>query len=306
MGRPGSRHRLPAGRARTCASTAATSCSGIGSSDFFVLARSAWNVTGALHDLLAGRCGRRVRSRMTRTPSRRSSTKATLRAFNGGAHRRAHRFLGAHARTVDGIAGVQFAVWAPNAERVSVVGTFNLWDGRRHPMRVRGASGVWELFIPGHRRRHSLQVRDPQSRQRRSAPQDRSVWARNSNCDPPPRRSLTAPAAHAWQDAAWMRGCDQPRLAARADVDLRGAPRILAAQRRRRRSWTTAELAERLIPYVQGLGFTHVELLPITEHPLDDSWGYQATGYFAPTSRHGDRRRLATVSSIAATAAASA
>jgi len=210
----------------------------------------------------------------------------TLRAFNGGAHRRVHQFLGAQARDVDGIAGVQFALWAPNAERVSVVGDFNLWDGRRHPMRVRGSSGVWELFIPGigpgtlykfeirNRDNGTIHLKtDPYGRQFEKRPATAAIVATSSR--------------HTWQDQAWM--------SARSSAAWLHAPMSIyevhlgSWQRRDDGEFLSyAQLAERLIPHVQELGFTHIELLPINEHPLDDSWGYQATGYFAPTSRHGD------------------
>ena len=210
----------------------------------------------------------------------------TLSAFNSGVHRRAHQFLGAHARAVDGIGGVQFAVWAPNAERVSVVGTFNLWDGRRHPMRVRGSSGVWELFIPGigpgTLYKFEIRNRDNGTIHLKTDPYGRQFERR-----PATAAIVTAPPAHAWQDHEWM--------AARAGRHWLHAPMSIyevhlgSWQRRADGEFLGyAELAERLIPYVHGLGFTHIELLPISEHPLDDSWGYQATGYFAPTSRHGD------------------
>ena len=164
------------------------------------------------------------------TPSRHSSTPSTLNAFNNGVHRRAHQFLGAHARDVEGIGGVQFAVWAPNAERVSVVGPFNLWDGRRHPMRVRGSSGVWELFHSRDRPWNTLQIRDPQSRQRHHSPQDRPLRAairatachRGDCCD-----SAGPHVAGPCMDGEAFRR----RLAVCTDVDLRGAPGFVAAKR---------------------------------------------------------------------------
>jgi len=209
-----------------------------------------------------------------------------LQAFNNGQHRRAHRFLGAQQREVHGMAGVQFAVWAPNAERVSVVGPFNLWDGRRHPMRVRGSSGVWELFVPGIGAgtlyKFEIRNRDNGTVHLKTDPYGRQFERR-----PNTAAIVAAPPGHAWGDQRWM--------AARARHDWLHAPMSIyevhlgSWQRRDDGEFLSyAEIAERLIPYVQGLGFTHIELLPISEHPLDDSWGYQATGYFAPTSRHGD------------------
>ncbi len=208
-----------------------------------------------------------------------------LHLFGEGRHRHAYRVLGAHACTVDGIDGTRFATWAPNAERVSVVGDFNQWDGRCHPMRVRGASGVWELFLPGIgpgalykfelRSRHdgSLHLKaDPYGQQYERRPHTSSIVA--------------APSAHAWQDSEWM--------ARRREWDWLHAPvsvyelHLGSWQRREDGEFLDyRELAHRVAEHALWLGFTHIELLPVTEHPLDASWGYQATGYFAPTSRFG-------------------
>ena len=187
--------------------------------------------------------------------------------------------------TLDGVAGVVFAVWAPNALRVSVVGDFNGWDGRRHPMRERGSSGIWELFIPGLGEGSDLQVRGqdqirhagaedrPAGLLRRNAPEDGlyCVGHRQTRLG---RRRLDG-AAGQGGSAAW------------ADGDLRGAPGLLDARPGTNGYLSYRDLAHRLADYVAQEGYTHVELLPITEHPLDASWGYQVTGYFAPTSRFG-------------------
>ncbi|MBP6480707.1 MAG: 1,4-alpha-glucan branching protein GlgB [Pseudomonadales bacterium] len=208
-----------------------------------------------------------------------------LHLFGEGRHRHAYRMLGAHTCTVDGIAGTRFATWAPNAERVSVVGDFNQWDGRCHPMRVRGASGVWELFLPGVgpgalyrfelRSRHdgSLHLKaDPYGQQFERRPHTASI--------------VTAPPAHAWQDSEWMER--------RREWDWLHAPvsvyelHLGSWQRREDGEFLDyRELAHRVAEHAVWLGFTHIELMPVTEHPLDASWGYQATGYFAPTSRFG-------------------
>ncbi len=183
------------------------------------------------------------------------------------------------------MAGVLFAVWAPNAERVSVVGDFNRWDGRRHPMRVRPGTGIWELFIPDIgagsfykfeiRNRHSGEVllkSDPYGQQFELRPNTSSI--------------VTAQSPYQWQDAAWMER--------RAGADWQHAP--MSVYEVHLGSWQRGiegeflnyrELARMLVEYVKKMGFTHIELLPITEHPFDLSWGYQATGYFAPTSRFG-------------------
>ncbi len=213
-----------------------------------------------------------------------------LYLFNEGKSQQAYAVLGAHPGTVNGIEGVRFAVWAPNAERVSVVGDFNHWDGRINPMRSLGASGVWELFIPRLpngslykfeiRNRHSGQVLlkgDP--------------YARAWEMRPGTASRVVAEACYSWQDQPW--------LEQRRSHDWLHRPmniyEVHAGSWRRHadgRFYRWSELADELIPYVQTQGYTHIELLPITEHPLDESWGYQSTGYFAPTSRYGSPDEL--------------
>jgi 1,4-alpha-glucan branching enzyme len=208
-----------------------------------------------------------------------------VESYSQGLHRAAWRFLGAHVLTVSEVTGVRFAVWAPDAERVSVVGPFCKWDGRRYPMRVLGSSGVWEVFIPGLgagelykfeiRNRHTGAIflkSDPCARAAELRPATASV--------------VTAPSSFAWSDAEW--------LERRAECDWLHAPMSiyevhLGSWRRREDGGFLSyrEIADQLAPYARRLGFTHIELLPIAEHPLDDSWGYQTTGHFAPTSRHG-------------------
>ncbi len=208
-----------------------------------------------------------------------------LHLFAEGSHWHAYRFLGAHLHCCDGIEGVLFATWAPNAERVSVIGNFNNWDGRIHPMRARGATGVWELFLPGlcpgdhykfeirsSRGGDILEKTDPYGNYFELRPKTAAMVAET------PR--------HRWQDDTW--------IADRAGDDWLRRP--MSIYELHFGSWRLEadggylnyrELAKQLIPYVCGLGFTHIELLPITEHPLDDSWGYQTTGYYAPSSRFG-------------------
>ena len=208
-----------------------------------------------------------------------------LYLFGEGRHRHAYRFLGSHEHEVEGIAGVLFAVWAPNAERVSVVGDFNRWDGRRHPMRVRGGSGVWELFVPDLeagqiykyeiRNRHTGEVflkADPYAQRHELRPRNGSL--------------VEPQSGYVWGDQSW--------LEARAAADWLHQP--MSIYEVHLGSWQRdiegeflnyRELAHRLVDYVRDIGFTHIELLPITEHPYDLSWGYQATGYFSPTSRFG-------------------
>ncbi|MBN8280071.1 MAG: 1,4-alpha-glucan branching protein GlgB [Gammaproteobacteria bacterium] len=207
-----------------------------------------------------------------------------LAAFNGGHHNAAHHLLGSRAWRADGVDGVLFAVWAPNADRVSVVGDFNRWDGRCHPMRVRGGTGVWELFIPGlgdvlykyeirNRESGALRLKsDPFGREHELRPATASRF----------RRSVP----WRWNDAGW--------LARRRTADWLHAPLAiyevhLGSWRRRPdgQPLSYRQAAAELVPYVKEQGFTHVEFLPLTEYPLDESWGYQAVGYFAPTSRYG-------------------
>ncbi len=208
-----------------------------------------------------------------------------LHLFNEGRHRHAYRFLGSHPHEIDGVTGFLFAVWAPNAERVSVVGDFNQWDGRRHPMRVRGGTGVWELFIPDlpATRVYKYEIRNRHSGEvlLKSDP-----YAQAYELRPDTASLISAPPAHQWQDAGW--------LGARAAADWQHSP--MSIYEVHLGSWQRGpegeflsyrELAGRLVAYVQEVGFTHIELLPITEHPYDPSWGYQSTGYFAPTSRYG-------------------
>ena len=206
--------------------------------------------------------------------------------FNSGKLHQAWRTLGAHPMTRDGVPGTRFAVWAPNAERVSVVGDFNRWDGRVHPMAARGSSGVWELFLPGIAPgalyKYEIRGRTPGEVRLKTDPYAQSFEQR-------PRTAARVPAAeaYAWRDREWME--------ARARRDWLHAPlnayEVHAASWRRHgggRCLSYRELAETLVPYVAEMGYTHIEFLPLTEHPLDESWGYQTTGYFAATSRFGE------------------
>ncbi len=208
-----------------------------------------------------------------------------LARFGSGAHVHAHRFLGAHSLVNSGVPGVRFAVWAPNAERVSVVGTFNHWDGRYHPMSVRGDSGVWELFLPelgsGELYKYEIFTRDTGELRLKADPYGAVFEIR-----PATAAVTTRETNFEWSDAAW--------IAAREHRDWLREP--ISIYEVHLGSWRRGpsgqfkgyvELADELADYVSDLGFTHVELLPITEHPFDDSWGYQCTGYFAPTRRHG-------------------
>jgi 1,4-alpha-glucan branching enzyme len=206
--------------------------------------------------------------------------------FNEGTHFQVHRHLGAHRAQVDGTWGVQFTVWAPNARRASVVGDFNRWDGRVHSMRSLGASGIWEIFVP------HLEAAAVYKYELRTAAGD--VLLKADPCgfrmEVPPRSGSVVHdlGGFVWSDAEW--------LAARPQRNWLTEP--VAIYEVHAGSWRTVpeeggrpltyrELAHQLVPYVRDLGFTHVELMPIAEFPFAGSWGYQVTGYFAPTSRYG-------------------
>ncbi|MFN0303400.1 MAG: 1,4-alpha-glucan branching protein GlgB [Burkholderiales bacterium] len=208
-----------------------------------------------------------------------------LHLFAEGRLHQAYDLLGAHSIEREGIAGIRFRVWAPNAERVSVVGDFNEWDGRVHPLATLEASGVWELFVPGivqgTRYKFELRHRGTGAVFLKIDPYTRAAELRPANAC-----IVTPPSTFVWSDTPW--------LARRAAHDWLHRP--VSIYEVHVGSWMRHpdggfyqwnQLAERLIPYVISLGFTHIELMPITEHPLDESWGYQTTGYFAPTSRFG-------------------
>jgi len=209
-----------------------------------------------------------------------------LYLFNEGRHWELARAMGAQPRTMDGVEGVAFSVWAPNARRVSVVGDFNGWDGRRHPMRLRQGAGVWELFVPrtGAGAHYKFEIAGADG----SVVQKADPLARQTEA-PPATGSIVAPAPDfAWSDADW--------LAERAARHAPDAP--LSIYEIHAGSWLRPDgdasgtldwegLADRLIPYVADMGFTHVELMPIMEHPFGGSWGYQPLSQFAPSARFG-------------------
>jgi 1,4-alpha-glucan branching enzyme len=204
-----------------------------------------------------------------------------------GTHLTAFERLGAHFTAIDGIEGVSFAVWAPNALRVSVVGDFNNWDGRRHPMRHHPGAGIWELFIPGlgEGERYKFEIK-PRNGNLPLLKADPYAFAAER---PPNTASITCRIdRHHWQDQAWMEARQRrdpyPRPMNIYEVHL-GSWRRRPEEGHRWLSYR--ELAETLVPYAKDMGFTHIELLPITEFPFDGSWGYQPTALFAPTSRFG-------------------
>ncbi|MGA9340824.1 MAG: 1,4-alpha-glucan branching protein GlgB [Rhodanobacteraceae bacterium] len=208
-----------------------------------------------------------------------------LHLIREGRHFELANALGARAINVDGVAGVRFAVWAPNASCVSVVGDFNAWDARRHPMRLRHEAGVWELFVPGaaagDRYKYRLLEKNGAPLPLKSDP-----LARQAELPPATASVVASSEPFPWNDDVWMaeRPARQSTTAPISIYEVHGA------------SWMHDddglplhwdELGERLIGYVAEMGFTHIELLPISEHPFSGSWGYQPLGLFAPTARHG-------------------
>src|SRR3954469_16477780 len=210
-----------------------------------------------------------------------------LHLFGEGTHRRAFEKLGAHRVTVGTTTGVHFAVWAPDADRVSVIGDFNGWDGRVHAMRLLAPAGIWEIFLPdlpdGERYKFEIRTKagdllnktDPFGVAFEVPPQSAAIV-----------RDISR---YAWKDAAWMaarreQGGRLDRPMAIYEVHLGSWARV---PEEGNRFLTYAELAHRLVPYVKEMGFTHIELLPVMEHPFSGSWGYQVLGFFAPTSRFG-------------------
>ena len=205
-----------------------------------------------------------------------------------GNHLRTFEKLGAHVVTVDGVPGVHFAVWAPNAKRVSVVGDFNHWDGRRHAMRLRYDAGVWEIFIPGLAN-GTLYKYEIVGAAGQLLPLKADPYGHFAEVPPRTASIVWDLADKDWQDGEWMQR-QQATNDRHAPVSIYEVH--LASWRRKpeedNRSLSYLELADQLSEYVRDLGFTHVELLPIHEHPFSGSWGYQPVGLFAPTSRFGN------------------
>ncbi|MES0370848.1 MAG: 1,4-alpha-glucan branching protein GlgB [Mariprofundaceae bacterium] len=200
-----------------------------------------------------------------------------------GNHFEKYKLLGAHIREVDGVWGVGFAVWAPAAERVSVVGNFNHWDGREHQMRTRGSSGIWEVFVPslseGEVYKFEIRAKngdifekvDPYAQQMELRPKTACI--------------IHNPEEYNWNDSDWM--SNRPEHQA-LDKPMSIYEVHLGSWRKGDSEYMNyRELAHQLVEYCQWMGYTHIELMPVTEHPFDGSWGYQTVGYFAPTSRFG-------------------
>ncbi len=207
-----------------------------------------------------------------------------MHLFNEGNNYRIYEKLGAHLMEIDGVRGVLFAVWAPNAVRVSVVGDFNSWDGRRCQMRVRGSSGIWEIFIPGLEEyncyKYEIKSKD-----------DRIIVKADPYGFLSELRPKTASVVYDIDKYKWR---DSVYMSARDAGKHRGEPvsiyEVHLASWKRKNGWeylTYRELADDLVEYVKEMGFTHIELLPVSEYPFDGSWGYQVSGYYAVTSRFG-------------------
>ncbi len=201
-----------------------------------------------------------------------------------GTHHDSYRLLGAHPLNHQGLDGTAFAVWAPNARRVSVVGAFNDWDGRRHPMRLHPGCGVWELFLPaiepGQCYKFEILGADAQLLLKADP------YARHAELPPATASRVWADGSHAWGDQAWL-----AERAQRQSLDQPLSIYELHAGSWKRHAdgrWLSyRELADELVPWMIELGFTHIELMPISEHPFSGSWGYQPSGLFAPTARFG-------------------
>ena len=201
-----------------------------------------------------------------------------LHLFGEGRHRHLHRVLGAHRRLHDDVDGTSFAVWAPNAKAVRVVGDFNFWDGRIHPMRSLGSSGVWELFIPGIEAgaRYKFEIVAADG----STLQKADPFAFGTEI-PPGTASVVVEPSYEWKDDDWLESRPQREW----------VHEPMSVYEVHLGSWRHGldyrQLAEELPEYVESMGFTHVELMPVAEHPFGGSWGYQVSSYFAPTSRFG-------------------
>jgi 1,4-alpha-glucan branching enzyme len=208
-----------------------------------------------------------------------------LHLIGEGAHRRLWQTLGSQVRNIDGTPGTAFAVWAPNARSVSVVSEFNGWDGRLLPMRSLGNSGIWELFVPGigEGTIYKYEIRTQEGALRSKA----DPFGREMELPPATATRVTV-SRHTWGDAEWMkqRTGEDPTRKYVSIYELHPGSWVRVPEEGNR-SLSYRELAPRLVEHVKGLGFTHIELMPVAEHAFYASWGYQVTGYFAPTVRYG-------------------
>ena len=210
-----------------------------------------------------------------------------LHLMGEGRHYDTYEKLGAHVKTLEGVRGVHFAVWAPSARRVSIVGDFNRWDGRINPMRSRGSSGIWELFVPelSEGAIYKYEIIGPDGN---LLPLKADPYAFRSELRPHTGSVVAILENYEWSDGEWMAARPKKNWLESPvnvyEVHLGSWRRVPEEEDR----WLTyRELAEQLIPYVKDLGYTHIELLPVMEHPFDGSWGYQTIGYYSVTSRYG-------------------
>ena len=210
-----------------------------------------------------------------------------MHLFREGNHQKLHDCLGAHLDVREGVAGVRFAVWAPNARRVSVVGDFNNWDGRRHPMRLRIEGGIWELFIPGVKEQahYKFELIDAHGALRTKS----DPFAFYGQHSEQTASLVWDTHRYGWADQEWVNQRQRSDVYRKPmsiyEVHLGSWKHV---PEEGGRSLSYREMADQLIPYAKSLGFTHLELMGLAEHPFDGSWGYQVTGYFAPTSRYGN------------------
>jgi len=211
-----------------------------------------------------------------------------LHLLKEGTHYRNYEKLGSHVRVIDGVRGVHFAVWAPNAKRVSLIGDFNYWNGLRHPMRFHPGAGIWEIFIPGLGE-ETLYKFEIKWRRFGFKVQKTDPYAFYFERRPKTAAIVYDINKYQWRDEDWMSGrAAKNGLDAPMSIYEVHLGSWMRAPEEGDRYLTYRELAHKLVDYVKQLGYTHIELLPVTEHPYDGSWGYQTIGYFAPTSRHGE------------------
>ncbi len=211
--------------------------------------------------------------------------------FNEGTHARLYDKLGAHMQSRENQTGTNFAVWAPDARSVHVTGGFNGWNKSSHPMHSRGSSGIWELFVPEVHQGHSYKFHVA-SRYHDYQVDKADPFAFHAE-NPPRTASIVWPLDYEWHDGDWLRerARKQSLHAPMSIYELHlGSWRRIPEQNNRWLSYR--EMAPMLADYIQQMGFTHIEMMPITEHPFYGSWGYQTTGYFAPTSRYGTPQDL--------------
>ena len=211
-----------------------------------------------------------------------------LYLFGEGTHYRTYDYMGAHVKEINGVTGVQFTVWAPNAERVSVIGDMNRWDGRVHQMQSLGSSGIWGIFIPGlgYDDLYKFEIRGQGGYLTHKA----DPYAFSGELRPRTASRVWDVHAYEWSDSEWMedrKSQEDPLNTAISVYECHLGSWKKIIENNEARFMTYRELAADLIPYVKNLGFTHIEMMPITEHPFDGSWGYQALGYYAVTSRFG-------------------